>query len=83
MTEPFKEHDILICLPGFKAKSDQLPTSKSGGVGYKPGKLLKVKRIVYNSGENDVIWPYKDATKAVYRRAVRLATEEEARAYKA
>lgn len=77
--ETFKEHDILICLPGFKPKTDHGNSPTAGGVGYKAGKLLEVKRIVYNSGDNDVIWPYVNPTKAVYRRSVRLATPEEAK----
>ena len=82
MQETLKEHDIVICLPGFKSKTDQLTESNAGGVGYKPGKLIEVKRIVYNAGPNDVIWPYRDSGKAVYRRSVRLATPEEASKYK-
>ena len=80
--ETFKEHDILICMPGFKAKTDHGNSPTAGGVGYKLNKLLEVRRIVYNSGANDVIWPYNEPGKGVYRRALRLATSEEKTKFK-
>lgn len=71
----YKKDDIVVCLLEFD-NTDTSPTK--GGSGYEKGRLCKIYRTS-SYQDSTILWP--DHGGGIHVQAVRLATENEIKAY--